>query len=91
MTFREAARKRLNNMPECNFDVERNGEIIAKIQALPVKDQYYLHLISLSQKIEKGDIIINGLNERFTVIKIEILQKEIIRLHFQCSPKPEQL
>lgn len=91
MTFREAARKKLNSMPECNFEIERNGKIIGKMQGLPVKKGDYLHFGSSNPRIENGDVLINGLNERFLVIKIEIVDKTLFRLYFKRLPDQEQL
>lgn len=83
MTFRESAKKLLNNNAKFNFDVERNGKGIGKMQGIPVNNQDYLHVISCTADIENGDSLINRLNERFTVTKIEIVDKNILRIHFK--------
>lgn len=83
MTFRESAKKLLNNNPKFNFDVERNGKVIGRMQGLPVNNQDYLYVISSTTDVENGDSLINRLDERFIVAKIEIVDKDILVIHFK--------
>ena len=78
MSFQEAAKKILNSAPQFNFRVERNNKIIGKMQGLPIENTNYIHVID----IEIEDCLINKLNQKFTVIKTEIIDKKILRIYF---------
>lgn len=80
--MKEKTKKLLNQKPEFNFEIERNGVSIGKMQGIPADNQNYLHVISSTVNIEKGDCLINNLNQRFIVSKIEIISNNILRIHF---------
>lgn len=90
MTLREAARKKFKSMPECNFNIERNGKIIGKTIGMPAKNENHLYLGPSNPSIENGDTLINGFNEKFAVIKIETVDKNFFRLYFKRLPNQEQ-
>ena len=75
MSFQEAAKKILNSAPQFNFRVERNNKIIGKMQGLPIENTNYIHVITSNIDIEIEDCLINKLNQKFTVIKTEIIDK----------------
>ena len=81
-SMKEKAQKILNKNPDFNFEVERNGTSIGKMQGIPADNQNYLHVISSTVNIEKGDCLINNLNQRFIVSKTEIIDNDILRVYF---------
>lgn len=82
MSFQEAAKKILNSAPQFNFIVERNNKMIGKMQGLPIENTNYIHVITSNIDIEIEDCLINKLNQKFTVIKTEIIDKKILRIYF---------
>ena len=81
-SFKSSIKKIMVNTPEFNFSIKRDNKLIGKMQGIPVNNSDYLHVISTTVDIEKGDHLTNNLNQNFTVIKTEIVNGIILRIYF---------
>lgn len=90
MKIREAFRKRVESHPNSRLTVERNGEIIGTIQGVPDDNMVFLRKSSVGFDVKNGDILVNKLNERFTVTQIEVVDKNILRVRFTRLSDQEQ-
>ena len=82
MTIREAFRKRVEGHSNSRLTVERNGKILGTIQGIPSDNMVFLRKPSVGPDVQNGDILINKLNERFTVTRIEVVDKNILQIRF---------
>lgn len=90
MTIREAFRKRVESHPNSRLTVERKGKILGTIQGIPSDNMVFLRKPSVDPDVQNGDIVINKLNERFTVTQIEVVDKNILRIRFTRLSDQEQ-
>ncbi|MBE6847774.1 MAG: hypothetical protein E7503_06560 [Ruminococcus sp.] len=75
------AQKIIGNMPDANFTIERNGEKIGTLQAIPINGQKYIHVIDENPDVSIGDYLIARSGRTLHINRIEKIDS-VLRVHF---------